>query len=140
MATATKHRFRITASVEDYGELGVFDAMTGGETDSTDTKHHSGGMGPEEALGGPATTSNTVISRSFRPVRDHPLRKRLRPKCGVKRMRVKRQILDEDGNAFGEPEVFSGILKRVDPINEVDSDSGDAAMLEIEMSTDEQVA
>lgn len=137
--SATKHQFLITASVEDIGSLGVFDSMTGGETDSAESKHHSGGMGPEEANGGPATTANVVISRAFKRSRDMPLRKQLRRKVGVKRMRVKRQVLDEDGHAFGDPEVWSGILKRINPIDEVDSDSGDTAMLEIELSTDEDV-
>jgi hypothetical protein len=137
--SATKHQFLITASAEDIGSLGVFDSMTGGETDSTDTKHHPGGMGPEEALGGPASTANVVISRIFKRSRDMPLRKQLRRKVGKKRMRVKRQPLDADGHAFGDPETFSGIIKRVSPIDEVDSDSGDAAMFEIELGTDEDV-
>lgn len=136
---ATKHQFLITASAEDVGNLGTFDSMSGGETDSTDTKHHPGGMGPEEALGGPASTANVVISRNFRRDRDMPLRKQLRNKIGHKRLRVKRQPLDSDGHAFGEPEVFTGILKRVNPIDEVDSDSGDAAMFELELSTDQLV-
>lgn len=139
MSTMTKHQALITASVEGVGDLGTFDTMTGGETDSTDTKHHSGGMGPEEALGGPATTSNVVIARAFKRGRDGAFRKRLRHQVGIKRMRVKRQILDEDGHAFGDPEVFTGIIKRVNPVDETDSDSGDAAMFEIELSTDEGV-
>lgn len=136
---ATKHQFRVTASVEGEGSLGLFDTMTGGETDSTESRHHAGGMGPEEALGGPATVSTIVVSRNYRRDRDRNLRKRLRPKCGIADMTVRKQPLDANGHPFGDPEVFTGVLKRIQS-PEPDSDSGDAAMIEIEMTPDETVA
>lgn len=136
--TGTKHQYSVTASVQGYGPLGVFDTMTGGETDSTDTKHHPGAMGPEEPLGGPATTSNVVISRNFKFARDRQLRHQLRPLCGKRNLTIKKQPLDVDGHPIGNPEVFTGVLKRIQT-PEPDSDSGDMAMVEIEQSTGELV-
>lgn len=137
MAGKTKNQYNVTATVDGDG-LGQFDSMTGGETDSTETRHHPGGMGPEEALGGPRTVSTITIVRAFELGRDGTLRHSLRHKCGKARMRVKKQPLDPDGHPQGAPEVFTGIIKRV-MTPEPDSDSGDFATLEVEMTPDEEV-
>jgi hypothetical protein len=137
----TKHQYAVHARIAELEPdpgLGVFDTMTGGETDSTETRHHAGAMGPEEAQGGPRTTTNVVINRQYRHGRDGPLRHKLRPLCGKGHMHVSKQPLDSDGNAIGSPEVFDGILKRV-ATPEPDSDSGDIAMIEIEMTPNEVV-
>lgn len=117
---------------------GTWDTMAGGETDSTETRHHPGAMGPEEALGGPRTVSTVVVTRAYQQGRDGALRHQLRHKAGKARCRVKKQPLDEDGHPQGAPEVFSGILKRI-ASPEPDSDSGDPAMIEVEMTPDEVV-
>jgi hypothetical protein len=139
MASAgdTRHKFLVTVSV-DGEDLGTFDTSAGGETDSTETRHHPGGMGPEEALGGPATVSLITATRAYKHGRDGPLRHRLRNKAGKTRMRLKKQPLDADGHPAGEPEVFSGVFKRV-ATPEPDSDSGDFSVLELEMTPDETV-
>jgi hypothetical protein len=135
---ARQDNFSVTASV-DGDPLGVFDTFSGGETDSDDTKHRAGAMGPEEALGGPPSVGNITISRLFKTGRDVPIAPKLRPKVGRGTAVITKQLLDKDGNAFGAPEVFRGILKRVQS-PEHDSNSSDGAMLELEFVLDEVVA
>ena len=43
-------------------DLGIWDKMTGGDLDSTDTQYRPGGMNPPIALGGPRNTTNVTVS------------------------------------------------------------------------------
>jgi hypothetical protein len=116
-------------------DLGVFDRKSGGQTDSEETKHRPGGMGPEESLGGFVTMENVVVSRVPRPnVDTGDLLGFLRARVGKAQAQVTEQFLDADGNPIGNPQVFGGILKRV-TTPEHDSSSSDKAWLELEVST-----
>ena len=127
-------QYSVTVSL-DGANLGTFDKMTGGTADSEDAKYRPGAMGDEIALGGPATTENVTVTRRYLLERDHALFVTLRNARGRGRVVVRRQPLDADRNPYGDPAVFTGILKAV-KAPEPDSMSGDAAMLELEVSTD----
>src|SRR5262245_9657717 len=117
----------ITASLDGVA-LGVFDKWTGGEVSADDQKYRPGGMQPHVSLGGPTTVDNVTGSRLAQPTDDlHALIARV----GKGDLVCSRQALDADGNAFGRPLVYRGKLTRVGP-NEIDSESNDAALLELE--------
>lgn len=114
--------------------LGTWDKKSGGELDSDESKYNPGGMAKSVSLGGKTTPGNITVSRLYVLERDHAT---LLPKAiagaGRAQMEVHQQPLDIDGNTFGKPIVWKGTLKRV-AFPEVDSESSDAAMIELEMT------
>jgi hypothetical protein len=124
--------------VDGFGSIGVFDKMTGGEADSESVKYSEGGMGPETSQGGRQTTGNVTITRQYKRDRDHALARQLAQIRGRRRMSIHRQPLDPDGNAFGDPWVYTGFLKTVTP-GDVDSESSDPDLFEIEQDTDSTI-
>jgi len=122
-----------TRVVIDGVNLGTWDVLTGGEIDSDELKYKPGGMAAEVSLGGTITTGQVVVSRLYRLQRDHPRIHWLIARVGKAKVVVNKQPLDPDGNAFGKPLVYKGVLKRVLP-PEVDSTSTDAATIEIEVT------
>lgn len=136
-------RSRVTAWVESgpwgqLGDLGVFKTRTGGNSDSEEFKDRPGGMAGEQAQGGTPTTENVSVSRTNIPDRDGPLRPKLRAARGKARFVITDEQLDRHGNATGVREVFTGILKAVDP-GDSDSMSNDPKLLTLEQSTDAEV-
>src|SRR5688572_24115164 len=134
----SQSHYRVTAYVDGIGSLGVFDKLSGGEADSESVKYSEGGMGPETSQGGRQTVSNVTISRQYKRSRDHALVRQLTAIRGRRRMSIHRQPLDADTNAFGDPLVYTGFLKAVNP-QDVDSESSDPDMFEIEQDTDSTV-
>lgn len=135
----------ITVSVEDVTNpnrplmpLGVWDKKAGGEVDSEEYKYNPGAMAEAVSLGGRKITGNVTTSRLYRLVRDHQeLTRKMIAGVGKARVVVAQQPLDVDGNAFGRPIVWNGTLKRWTP-PEVDSESSDAALVEIEVTAEGQ--
>jgi hypothetical protein len=119
----------------DGQKLGVWDKKSGGEVDSDEYKYKPGGMEPHVSLGGSRTTGNVILARLYRLGRDHLIAQRLINRVGRGRVVVNQQPLDVEGNVFGNPVVYQGILKRV-TVPEVDSESTDPAMIEIEVTPD----
>lgn len=119
--------------------LGPFDKMEGGEVDSEETKYKPGGMAPQLSLGGFRNVGNVTVRRLYDLSRDHALVPFLHGSAGVGEMVVVKQPLDVDGNVFGSPVVYRGKLKQV-TLPDFDSESSDAALLELEMSSAGQVA
>jgi hypothetical protein len=113
-------------------KLGVFDIMTGGETDSDELKYKPGGMAPEISLGGTVTVGQVVASKIYLEA-DHNRIHWLLGRVGKGKAVVDKAILDIDGNKYGRSLVTRGVLKRVTP-PEVDSTSTEAAMLELEIT------
>lgn len=116
-------------------DFGLFDVKEGGDVDSEETKYKPGGMRPPVTLGGSRTTENVTIRRNYRLGRDHIESDRLFNWAGNANCEVHQQPLDHDGNAWGKPIIYRGKLKRFSPPDH-DSNSNDAAMLEIEISID----
>jgi hypothetical protein len=128
-----KDQHRVTVIV-DGKNLGVFDVLTGGETDSDELKYKPGGMAPLISLGGVVTVGQLIVSRLYRLQRDHLQVHWLLGRVGKGNVVVNKAVLDPDGNAFGKPLVTKGVLKRVTP-PEVDSNAtGDAAVIELEIT------
>lgn len=128
----SQERVQVTIDTEDWG---VFDTFTGGEADSEETRHRPGGMAPEKSLGGQSTIGNVTVGRLYELERDHVRVKTLMNRAGRARIVAQRQKLDTDGNAWGDPITYTGIVKAISP-PEHDSNSDDAAMVEIEFTPD----
>jgi hypothetical protein len=131
---AREDNFSITANV-DGERLGVFQTFAGGETDSEETRNYPGAMQAQESLGGPRTVGNVTVARRFKPDRDAALVKRLRSKVGRATAQIMHQPLDASAAPLGQPEVFTGTLKRVGG-PQSDSNATGVAMFELEITPD----
>lgn len=113
--------------------LGVFDTFSGGEVDSEDTKYARGGLADEESLGGRRHVGNVTVGRLY----DEMMQLQepwLDSAVGRGIGTVTKQPLDEAGNAFGRPRVYTGKLLTMTPPDH-DSESSDAARIELVFST-----
>ena len=120
-------------SVEvDGRDLGVFDTFEGGEVDSEETRYRPGGMAPPVSLGGAVTVANVTVAVLYDLARFHNLIHWLIGRAGKGAMVIRRKPLDVDGNVYGDPLTYRGVLKQVNPPAH-DSESSDAARLELEM-------
>lgn len=128
-----KDQYSVGVSINSV-DYGIWDKMTGGEMDSDEKKYKPGGLKPEISLGGTRTVTNVTVSRLYDLNRDHTKVKDIIAAVGNATVNIKKQPLDVNGSAFGEPIVYQGKLKSCKP-PEADSESGDAAMVEIEVST-----
>ena len=137
--TTREDQYAVTVTVNGVS-LGTFDKLSGGEIDSEETKYRPGGMGSEVALGGPRTTSNVTVSRIYSLDADHSVNlPTLKASVGKAQVTVSKQPLDVDGNAYGSPVVYQGVLKNV-KLPDHDSVSNDPGMLELEVSTNATVS
>lgn len=118
--------------------MGVWDTMEGGESDSEETKYKPGGMQAEISLGGSRSIGNITLSRLLAK-EDWDFMRDMMNQTGRVRCTVSRQPLDADGNPWGRPLTYRGVLKAVMP-GETDSNSSDALTWEIEISTEGSVA
>jgi hypothetical protein len=134
MATGSRQdQYNVTVTI-DGADYGTWDKMGGGEVDSEEKKYKPGGLAPEVSLGGSQTVGNITVSRLYDLARDHGTVKELLGRVGKAVVVVSKQPLDADGNAFGAPIVYRGTLKTCTP-PEVDSESSDAAMIELEVTS-----
>jgi hypothetical protein len=117
----------------DGTDLGTFDKMSGGEVDSEETTYKPGGMGARVSLGGSQNVGTITLSRLYGLTRDHLQVHWLMSRAGKGWVVIKKKALDTDGNVFGEPLVYQGRLKLVHP-PDVDSESADPALLELEVT------
>jgi len=112
-------------------DLGTWDKKTGGEIDSEETTYKPGAMGARISLGGSVNVGAVTVSRLFDLDRDGTTMHWLIGRVGKGEMVVAIQPLDVDGNAYGRSLTYSGKLKQYNPY-EVDSESSDAALIELE--------
>lgn len=115
--------------------LGTWDQQEGGDVDSEEFTYKPGGMADPESLGGSKTVENVTLRRLYRLNRDHIISDWLIRQAGRADVVITKQPLDTDGNAWGSPLVYRGTLKRVG-FPDHDSGSSDAALVEIEVTTD----
>jgi hypothetical protein len=139
MARGNRQDQYAVSVVIDGVNTGVWDKMSGGEMSSEDTKYKPGAMAKQVSLGGSQNLDNVTVSRLFDLDRDNPNVKTWMNRCGKAPVVVTKQPLDHDGAAYGDPIVYGGTLLRCTP-PEHDSESSDAALLEIEVSTDGTIA
>lgn len=119
--------------IVDGENLGTFDKFAGGEIDSEETTYKLGGMGARVSLGGSVNVGNVTVSTLYDLTRIHSIVHKLIAKVGKADVVINKQPLDVDGNAFGRPLTYRGKLKQVHP-PEPDSESSDAALLELEVT------
>jgi hypothetical protein len=126
-------QYAVRIALDDV-DTGIWDKMEGGARDSEESKYKPGGMQPEISLGGQQTVENITVSRLYVLDRDHAqwVGKFLN-RVGRGKVTVTKQPLDIDGNVFGDPIVYTGILKTVTP-PDVDSESDDASLWSFEVT------
>lgn len=132
---ADQQRVTLTVAGVSYG---VFDKKSGGLSDSEELKYRKGGMGPERTFGGPGMTENVTISKIVEGAAGWAEIRALRQQRGRGACTCVVQALDDDGNAIGQPDVYTGILKSVSSPDH-DSNSADAAEVTVEISTNESI-
>lgn len=125
-------QYAVTLTVDNI-DFGIWDKLDGGEVDSEELKYKPGGMGAHVSLGGSVEVGNLTLSRLCLLERDHAQIHFLIERVGKANVVVNRQPLDVDANAYGDALVYTGKLKAVSP-PEVDSESSDAGLLEIEIT------
>jgi hypothetical protein len=133
---ARKDTWLVGATLTDAGvsiDLGIFDTKTGGDADSDDVTYYPGGMQPMVTLGGKKTTANVVLQRLYDRVADGALGNKLIAATGRGAMSVTQFAMDDNGNEFAPGWTWIGKLKRV-LIPDVDSNSTDAAIMELEVT------
>lgn len=113
-------------------DLGTWDKQSGGSLDSEETTYHPGGMADRISLGGRQIPENVTVSRIFRH-QDQDRLANLFNGVGKSPAVISVQGMDLDGNAYGTPVVWSGILKKVTPPPR-DSEGTAAAMIELEFT------
>lgn len=127
---------RVTVAVDGIS-LGVVEDRTGGGQDSQETTYQMGGMGPRISLGGNVQVDNVVVRMLYNSERMARI-KWLLGRAGKGTMVVTDQPLDDNGAAFGEPLVWTCLLKRVTP-PERTADSTAGARLELEGTVNGQI-
>lgn len=114
----------------------VMDKMTGGEVSSDSQKYRPGGMEDPISLGGTRNSGNVTVSKIYRLGNEHVAVDALMEGVGRCHMRISKLPLDLDGNSEGTPAtVYNGRLIRCAP-PEVDSESSEAGLLELEMEVE----
>lgn len=114
----------------------IMDKMTGGEVNSESQKYRPGNMEDPISLGGTRNATNVVVSRIYRLGNEHVAIDALMDGVGKCWMKISRIPLDLDGNAGSTPAtVYNGRLIRCTP-PEVDSESSEAGLLELEMEVE----
>jgi hypothetical protein len=111
----------------------TWDVLTGGETDSTELTYKPGAMANAISLGGSVTVGQVILNKNYDLQRDTAQIHWLLSRVGKGTVVIHKQPLDVDGNVYGKPLVYTGILKRVTP-PEVDANATDAALIEIEVT------
>lgn len=128
-------QYAVTVNV-DGRDFGIWDKLSGGEIDSSETKYKPGNMGPAVSLGGSVEVGNVTVSVLYRLAVFQSSADQIHwliGRVGKGQVTVNRQPLDTDGNAYGKALVYRGTLKTVTP-PEIDSESSDAALLEMEIT------
>ena len=119
--------------VVDDRDLGTWDKLTGGEVDSEELTFKPGAMGSRISLGGSVNLGNVTVSALYDLTRIHAVVHWLIGRVGKATVVITKQPLDVDGNAWGKPLTYRGKLKQINP-PEHDSESNDAALVELEMT------
>lgn len=122
MAQAAAQRQHLT-SVQ--GIEGYWARKSGGDKAGDTSKVWDGGAKTPDVLGQPPETSDVVLTRPYKPERDGPLAKRLRPQVNKWRTTVTIQDTDPDLVPVGDPTVYSDALLKGLTEPERDASSGE---------------
>lgn len=114
---------------------GVWDTLDGGDVEADEVKHRPGGMQKQVSLGGPEHVNNITLTRLLDQPDWAKMKALMANRVGKARATVSRQPLDPDGNPFGEPLGYAGVLNQVIP-GATDGDASAVQMWTILISTD----
>ena len=115
----------------DGNPIGTWDTFKGGDNDSTVQNYRPGGMAQQKVIGGQSTVSTITLDKSMERETDWSIISNLlRASIGRIAVVVSRQLLDDSGNPYGAPLVYTGILKQVLP-GDTDSNKADAQIWSI---------
>jgi hypothetical protein len=131
----------ISASITDAQgllKLGRWEDRSGGQSDSASTTYAKAGVGGRRALGGRQEVANVVVKRIF-DTEVQGVVGRLRAGAGKATMQVTEQPTDDEGNAVGHLETWSGKLKSVH-VGDRSTETNAAEILELEMVVEGEVA
>lgn len=137
---ARENQSRLTVMLDNVN-LGVWDNKTGGDQDSNSTQYFLGGMGPRISLGGTVQVSNVVLQalqmNSPQPngAQIEANKKFILSRVGKGEVTVTEQPVDDEGDAFGQAEQWTGKLKRA-KLADVNSQGNNAKLFEIEVEVD----
>lgn len=109
--------------------MGTFDSISGGESDSESTKYARGGLADEEPLGGRKTVGDVTIGRLYDTYMQNN-EAWIDDATGKGTLTITKQPIDDDGNSFGPKRVYTGKLITMTPPDH-DSMSSDAARIEL---------
>jgi hypothetical protein len=128
----------VTIDGEDWG---VWDTLAGGAVTASETKYAPGGMGAQKSLGGRTSIDNITLGKLIEGGTDEwaAIKTLMATRCGKAEVGVSRQPLDVDGNKFGDPLVYTGLLLTVTP-GDTDSNSEAAQVWQITVSTHGSIA
>jgi hypothetical protein len=131
MTTTARTDTWLNHVVIDGNDAGVWDTFKGGDNDSTTQNYRPGGMKPLKVIAGQSTVSPITLDKSLERETDWQIIGRLmRADVGRSQVGITRQLLDDAGNPYGTPLVYTGILKQVLP-GDVDAQKGDAQIWSI---------
>lgn len=122
----------------DGAPVGVWDTFSGGDVEAEETKYRPGGMQPQVSLGGMTSVNNVTLARLLTREDWETMHTLMSARVGKAAVTVARQPLDADGNPFGRPLIYTGVLNGVNP-GDTDSNSSDAQTWTIVVSTEGNV-
>lgn len=88
----------------------VFDKFAGGDVSAPVNKHRPGGMGPEITYLSLPTFSDITLTKAYNTQQDQAILADLHTMCGNTQVSVSIQPLDDAGNAWQTPRVYTGRL------------------------------
>jgi len=127
-----------TVTINDV-DYGIWTERKGGTVDSEEAKIYPGGMQSQISLGGSRSVDNVTLSKVFDLDGLEAQVATLGALCGSASVGITQQPLDRDGNVYGTPWSYTGVLKSVSP-PEYDANGNDAAMIEIEVSVEGDIS
>lgn len=116
------------------GLPGFWATKTGGATEADTTQAWNGGSLVPEVLASPSTTSNVVVTRPYKPIRDGQVKRLLRGRVGSWRTTVSVQDTDADLTPIGTPDVYANALLVALRPPDFDAGSGDPQTMELEFA------
>ncbi len=129
----TLQQNRLITVTVDTRPLGVFQTFSGGEVTAAPTKRRSGGMGPIKQYKALPDYGDVTVTRDYE-FREREMYLWLVGRGGKGRMVVSDFLLDPNGQRFGAPATYTGILMTV-TAPDADANSTDVNTLSLTMQT-----
>ena len=106
---------------------GYFATFSGAGVESDTTQSWEGGQAAPDVIGGPPTTADIEVSRSYDILRDQPIIDALYKHVGSSKFTISQQPCTADFQPVGKATTYPGSLLKAISIPESDASSGDPA-------------